>query len=104
MNRYEAELSKLLESQKHNRSKTQQKMMDKILLRKRKQAASDNFASLENADEMLESAEEESKKVLREEEARAQAVMIRPLLLAISAAEIMDPTLVTPNDGGEHVT
>jgi hypothetical protein len=77
-----------------------QKLMDKILARKRKRAAEDNFASTETADEMLEAAENEAKDLLQDEEARARTEMIRPLLLAMSAAEMMDPVLMTSTTTG----
>lgn len=98
--RYESELNKLLQSQQHDRSKMKQKLMDKILARKRKRAAEDNFASTETADEMLEAAENEAKDLLQDEEARARTEMIRPLLLAMSAAEMMDPVLITSTTTG----
>ena len=98
--RYESELNKLLQSQQHDRSKMKQKLMDKILARKRKRAAEDNFASTETADEMLEAAENEAKDLLQDEEARARTEMIRPLLLAMSAAEMMDPVLMTSTTTG----
>jgi hypothetical protein len=93
-------LNKLLQSQQHDRSKMKQKLMDKILARKRKRAAEDNFASTETADEMLEAAENEAKDLLQDEEARARTEMIRPLLLAMSAAEMMDPVLMTSTTTG----
>lgn len=98
--RYESELNKLLQSQQHDRSKMKQKLMDKILARKRKRAAEDNFASTETADEMLEAAENEAKDLLQDEEARARTEMIRPLLLAMSAAEMIDPVLMTSSTTG----
>lgn len=74
--------------------------MDKILARKRRQAAEENFASTMTAEAMLESSEEEAAEVLAGEEQKAQAELVRPLLLAISAAQLMDPVLVAQTREG----
>ena len=79
-----------------------QKIIDKILARKRKAATEGDFASLMSADDMLDESEAEAKTILEQQELKAQADMIRPFLLAISAAEIIDPVLLTKSKDDER--